>query len=254
MLNKNQIKQIQLLQLKKCRDEKKLFIAEGVKSVNEIINFKPTILQYIYATPVFLEQNKTILTELNINYSEVTEVELKKISLQSNPNSVLSICSYFNYTESNFDFDNNFSLYLDDIRDPGNLGTIIRLADWYGITNFFCSPKSCDFFNPKVIQATMGAFLRVNVSYIELKELLSKNTIKNIYGGILNGENIYKQKLKNGLIIIGNESNGININNLNFINHPITIPSYESNKTESLNVALAGAIIVSEFYRQLKLN
>ena len=146
----------------------------------------------------------------------------------------------------------NFSLYLDDIRDPGNFGTIIRLADWYGISTVFCSDNSCDLYNPKVIQATMGAFARVNIIYISLKEAINKYAVKNVYGAVLNGKSIYYEKLQNGIIVIGNEANGISPGNLQLINRSITIPAQQTSGTESLNAAMAASIITSEFFRQLK--
>lgn len=253
MLSKNQIKEIQSLQLKKFRDEKKLFIAEGIKTVSEILNESPILLEHIYATNDFIQSHKIKLNQLNIPYTEISEPELKKISLQANPNMVLAVCNYFAPNKNQFDFNSNFSFYLDDIRDPGNMGTIIRLANWFGLTSIFCSPNSCDFYNPKVIQSTMGAFLRVNVLYTKLSDLIQTHNVKYIYGAVLNGKNIYKEQLQNGLIVIGNEANGIHPENLNRINLPITIPANKINGTESLNAAMAGSIIVSEFFRQLKM-
>jgi len=151
-----------------------------------------------------------------------------------------------------FNFEENFAFFLDDVRDPGNLGTIIRLADWFGLSTIFCSPGSCDFYNPKVIQSTMGAFLRVRSVYTELSDLLEKQEIKTVYGAVLNGANLYKEKLVNGLIVIGNEANGISDHNLKFISKKLTIPANQNNGTESLNAAMAASIIASEFFRQLK--
>jgi len=253
MLSKNQIKEIQLLHLKKHRDNKKLFIVEGEKSVVEVLNYTPKIIFKILATSDFLLSYQTQLIGLTENLIEISEEELKKISLQNNPNKVIAICNYFNYPEATLNFNKEFSFYLDDIRDPGNFGTIIRLADWFGVNIIFCSLSSCDLYNPKVIQASMGAFLRVRVIYCELRQLLKSQQIENVYGAVLNGENLYSEPLKNGLIVIGNEANGINECNLEFINKPITIPSHQSNGTESLNAAMASAIIASEFYKKNRL-
>ncbi len=252
MLSKNQIKEIQSLHLKKQRDNQNLFIVEGLKSVAEVLMQKAEIIYRIYATKQFLLNYAEQLKRLKIDFFEITEDELKKISLQNNPNQALALCSYFSGTKAVFDFKKDFTFYMDDIRDPGNFGTIIRLADWFGIKSVFCSLSSCDLYNPKVIQATMGAFMRVNVVYAELEDLLKTNNIESIYGAVLNGQNIYNDKLKSGLIIIGNEANGISETNLKLVNKPITIPSHQSNGTESLNAAMATAIIASEFYRQLK--
>lgn len=250
MLSKNQIKEIQSLQLKKFRDARRLFISEGVKTVSEIINLRPDLLKEIYATPDFIENHQSQIKSLNV--TEITEADLKKISLQNTPNNVLAVCHYFGDHKTEFDFKNNFSFYLDDVRDPGNLGTIIRLCGWFGIDTIFCSPSSCDFYNPKVIQSTMGAFLSVKVLYVSLAELTEQRSVKSIYGAVLNGENLYQEKLVNGLIVIGNEANGISDENLKYVTNAITIPSSQGNNLESLNAAMATSIIASEFFRQLK--
>ncbi|PBQ32515.1 RNA methyltransferase [Sphingobacteriaceae bacterium] len=252
MLSKNQIKEIQSLQIKKFRESKKQFIAEGIKTVLEILEHAPILLEDIFATREFIEAHKETLRRLNLKYTEVSEAELKKISLQTTPSGVMAICRYFKEPKADFDFENNFAFFLDDVRDPGNLGTIIRLADWFGVSTIFCSPGSCDFYNPKVIQSTMGAFLRVSSVYIELKDLLAKQQIKTIYGAVLTGSNLYKEKLTNGLIVIGNEANGISEENLNLLTKKLTIPANQNNGTESLNAAMATSIIASEFFRQLK--
>ena len=252
MLSKNQIKEIQSLQLKKLRETKKLFIAEGVKTVLEILEHAPVLLEELFATRDFIETHKVTLRRLNLKFTEISEPELKKISLQSTPSGVLAICHYFKEPKADFDFETKFAFYLDDVRDPGNLGTIIRLADWFGVSTLFCSPASCDFYNPKVIQSTMGAFLRVSSVYIELNDLLAKQKIKNVYGAVLNGNNLYKEPLQNGLIVIGNEANGISEQNLKLLTKKLTIPANQNNGTESLNAAMATSIIASEFFRQLK--
>ncbi|MES2680788.1 MAG: RNA methyltransferase [Bacteroidota bacterium] len=209
-------------------------------------------MKEIFATRDFIEAHAEKINTLRV--TEASETELKKISLQNTPNHVLAVCHYFEEPQSTFDFKNNFSLYLDDVRDPGNLGTIIRLAGWFGLSTIFCSPASCDFYNPKVIQSTMGAFLRVNVVYTDLTELLAPVPTMPVYGAVLNGKSLYVEKPTNGLIIIGNEANGISEQNLKLITNPITIPAGSQNNTESLNAAIATSIIVSEFFRQLKLH
>lgn len=251
MISKNQINNIRSLHLKKNRDLRKLFIAEGVKTVLELIEYRPSCISEIYATEDFIKQNGDKIASNAINYFIITETELEKISLQSAPNKVIAICNYFQNQDVKMDFDTNFILYLDDIRDPGNFGTILRLANWFGSYTVFCSPQSCDFYNPKVIQSSMGAFMRVNCKYLNLSELVDKNKIQNVYGAVLDGNNIYGESLQHGLIIIGNEANGISTENLKRINKPITIPCHSNNGTESLNAAMAASIIFAEFYRQL---
>lgn len=252
MLSKNQIREIQSLQLKKNRDLKKLFIAEGVKTCLEILTQMPSIIEQVYATTHFIKANASLLKEHVITYAEVDETELAKISLQNSPNQVLAICNYFEETTSNYKPEQDVSFYLDDVRDPGNMGTIIRLADWFGITSIFCSESSCDFYNPKVIQSTMGSFLRVKISYTSLKNVIAENKPEKIYGAVLEGKNLYKEKLAPGIIVIGNEANGISDENMRLLTHRITIPKSGNSGTESLNAAMATSILASEFYRQLK--
>ncbi|MBL7931984.1 MAG: RNA methyltransferase [Bacteroidia bacterium] len=252
MLSKNQLKEIQSLQLKKQRDLKKLFIAEGVKTVVEILTHIPGSIHHVYGTRVFASTHKDLLEKTNTNFTEISEEELVKISLQANPNQVFAVCNYFPQATVSYNPSVDFSFYLDDIRDPGNLGTIIRLADWFGLKTIFCSPDTCDLYNPKVIQSTMGSFLRVNVVYTELNKLVASLKIKTIYGAVLEGKNIYHEKLEPGLILIGNEANGIRPENMSRLTKHLTIPKHVQSGTESLNAAVATSIIASEFYRQLK--
>jgi TrmH family RNA methyltransferase len=252
MISKNQLKQIKSLHLKKNRGESRRFLAEGVKTVNELINTRAELIESIFATSDFIRAEGKALSRLRgINVTEVSGKELEQISALSTPNEALAVCRYFEQPDLNFDHIKSFSFYLDDIKDPGNFGTIIRLADWFGIEQIFCSESSCELYNPKVIQSTMGAFMRVKVNYISLKKLVEAGKAKNIYGAVLNGKNIYSEKLQHGLIVIGNESKGISEENLSFVTHPLTIPSHGNSGTESLNAAMASSIIASEFFRQL---
>ncbi len=253
MISKNQIKQIQTLHLKKNRDAERLFLAEGIKTVTELLLHRTEMIKALFATPAFIDENAGLIAKNNIEATSISEIELKKISVQTTPNSALAICSFFKEQELAYNFDLKYSFYLDDIRDPGNFGTIIRLADWYGISTIFCSNSTCDLYNPKVIQATMGAFLRVKIIYLPLPDVIKNYKIKTVYGAVLNGKNIYKEKLNNGLIVIGNEANGINEENLKLITQSLTIPSHQASGTESLNAAMATAIITSEFFRQTRM-
>lgn len=250
MISKNHIKHIQLLHSKKHREEESLFIVEGIKVVSEFINSDSFLVEEVLALPEFIDKHKTVLTNKQIKFSEISEDELKKISTQQSPNQVLAIVNSKNLTNLR-DVSNELSLFLDDIRDPGNLGTIIRIADWFGIKEVFCSKQCTELYNPKTIQATMGAILRVNVNYVDFLDLKAKNPTTAIYGAVLKGETIYTSQLKNGIIIIGNEANGISDEVLKLVSHPITIPSSANNGSESLNAANACAIICSEFHRQL---
>lgn len=250
MISKNQIKHLKALHLKKFRDEEKCFIAEGVKSVEEIVLQRPDLIKELYCTSEFVGHYTRILHENKIAYVVVSNEELKKISALTTPNQALAVCHYLEASTTLGNISASFSLYLDDIRDPGNLGTILRIADWFGAAQVFCSPGSTDLYNPKTIQSAMGAFLRVKVSYISLGELVDRQRLP-VYGAVLDGKNLYSEKLSPGLIVIGNEANGISSENLKRITHPVTIPAHEANQTESLNAAMATAIICSEFFRQL---
>jgi RNA methyltransferase, TrmH family len=251
MISKNQIKAVKALHRKKERDEQKTFLAEGVKAVVELLNSENANVKELFAVADFMREYADLLRKKKIPIYEVSEGELAQISTQKAPNRVLALVEFFAPSSADYSFQNNFSFFLDDIRDPGNLGTIIRLADWYGIPKIFCSHQTVDLYNPKVIQSTMGAFLRVEVAYRNLQELISVNNIKSVYGAVLNGKNIYTESLSPGLIVIGNESLGISQDNLSLVNKPITIPANSKNGTESLNAAIATAIICSEFFRNL---
>ncbi|MEA3443619.1 MAG: RNA methyltransferase [Bacteroidota bacterium] len=251
MLSKNKIKLISSLQRKKMRDEHSLFVAEGNKLVSEIVesDFK---IHSVVALHQWIETKKL---SPNIEIIEANEKEMKKISSLTTPTEVLAVVE-----KPAFDLDisrlsGQLSLVLDDIQDPGNLGTIIRLADWFGIENIVCSRGTVDVFNPKVVQATMGAILRVKLHYSDLGkffgEVLEQFKIP-VYGTFMDGTSIYQEKLPEAaLIVMGNEGKGISKDIQQFITHKISIPSFSENKTsESLNVANATGIILSEFSRR----
>jgi RNA methyltransferase, TrmH family len=250
MLSKNQIKSVQNLHLKKFRDAERRFIGEGVKTVLEITAQRPELVESVFAVEEFIARHGQELKGKGIAVTEVGETELKKLSMQVTPNQVLAVCRYFPEEKIGAPKTTSTSFYLDDIRDPGNLGTILRIADWFGLRTVFCSPNSCDLYNPKVLQASMGAFLRVKVQYVLLSELCAGAAFENIYGAVLGGKDLYHEKLGKGLIVIGNEANGIHPNNLPRITSPITIPASGDSQTESLNAAMAAAIIASELFRQ----
>lgn len=252
MLSKNQVSEIRALHQKKQRELKRQFIAEGVKTLLELLTHYPQLISGLYGTDEFADQHAKLLKANSIPFTSIRPSELERISLLEKPNQVFAVCNYLNEPNLKFNFESHFSLYLDEIRDPGNLGTLLRLADWYGISKLFCSEGTCEFYNPKVIQASMGAFLRVEVVYTSLTRLISENNITTVYGALLNGANLYREKLQPGLIVIGNEANGISSENLSLVNRPITIPAAPGNKTESLNAAMAAGIICSEFFRQLQ--
>ena len=240
MLSKNQIKLITSLQQKKQRFAHQLFFAEGIKGIQELLesNFE---LVHLYTTQNdfdIVSNDKKVL---------INEQELKKITALATPNTCLAVFKIPNekkITES------GLILALDSIRDPGNLGTILRLCDWFGINQIICSKETVDIYNPKVVQATMGSLARVNVNYIDLETYISQTHLP-VFGTFMNGTNIYKTDLRQeGIIVMGNEANGISPELEKLIKNKLTIPRFGTlQKTESLNVSTATAIVLSEFRR-----
>lgn len=256
MLSKNKIKFINSIKKKKYREIHKCFFAEGEKIVDELIHSNVQITD-LYATADWINTNQRQIKSIqNIEVCEVTEDELCKISSLTTPNKVFAIAKQQDYIYNIEEIRNELCLFLEDINDPGNLGTIIRIADWFGIKNVFCSKESVDVYNPKVVQATMGAIYRIKVHYVDSEEFISK--LKelenfNIYGTFLEGNNIYQENLsKNGLIIMGSESHGISKEISKLINQKLFIPNYPlgSVTSESLNISVATAIVCSEFRRR----
>ena len=248
MLSKNKIKYIRSLDLKKNRKEEQVFVAEGHKLVADLIeHFSCSLL---LATHAWLESHPTISADEII---EVTQEELTRASLQKSPQDVLAVFRQPEYPMNPEVINQSLCLALDDIQDPGNLGTIIRIADWFGIEHIFCSQNTVDVYNPKTIQATMGALARVKVHYCNLPALITSLQAP-VYGTFLDGVNIYKETLSsNGLIIMGNEGNGITEKVETLVNKRLYIPNYPPHRetSESLNVAMATGIICAEFRRRI---
>lgn len=240
MLTKNQIKYITQLKQKKFRDLNKVFVAEGFKVINELLN-STLQLEHIYTTKQLnFDVSKEFVTE-------ITEVDLKKISSLTTPNDCLAV---FRMKEDRFPQPSGLKIALDNVRDPGNLGTIIRLCDWFGIADLICSNETVDVYNTKVVQATMGSLTRVNIFYTNLAYYL-KDTKEPVFGTFMDGTNIYKTDLPtSGIIVMGNEANGISAEIEALVTAKIAIPRFgDIQQTESLNVATATAIILSEFKR-----
>ena len=236
-LSKNDVKFIQSLCHKKHRQTEGLFIAEGVKLVEEIIksHFK---VKKIYATDKWAVGK----VHLGALLSVVSEDDLARISTLQTPNQVLALVEQ-PIASAALPFSNKLSLVLDGIQDPGNFGTIIRIADWFGVEQIVCSHSTVELYNPKVIQSTMGSFIRVPVSYANLPELL-KNVNVPIYGALLSGDSIYTIiKPAEGILVIGSEGKGIGAELLPLIKHPVTIPRIGG--AESLNAAVATGILLS---------
>lgn len=240
MLSKNQIKNISQLKQKKFRESEKQFIAEGVKVIQELVDSSLKLIQ-IYATEFINFGVDSNLVTL------ISESDLKKISALTNSNTCLAV---FEIPKLQKPTANGLKLVLDDVRDPGNLGTIIRLCDWFGIVDLICSETTVDVYNPKVVQATMGSLTRVNVHYLDLKKYIQECELP-IYGTFMDGDNIYNEKLESeGIIVMGNEANGISSEIEKLVNKRISIPRFgDLQATESLNVATATAIVLSEFRR-----
>ncbi len=240
MLTKNQIKFISNLKQKKYREAARLFFVEGIKGTEELLH-SDLELEHLYTTATLTSE----VPEDKVTY--ITEAELKKISVLTTPNTCLAV---FKMPVSAFPEKEGLQLVLDDVRDPGNLGTIIRLCDWFGITNLVCSNETVDVYNPKVVQATMGSITRVNVVYTDLEVYLSQQK-QPVLGTFMDGESIYQSNLPaNAVIVMGNEANGIAAKTEKYITQRIGIPRFGNlQHTESLNVATATAIILSEFKR-----
>lgn len=251
MLTKNQIKYINSLQQSKFRESNKQFIAEGPKLIAELLKSDLEMLQ-LYVTPQWLSENNIFQANQKAEVVEITDIELEKISLLATPNQALALVKIPEYVFNKEILQNEFVLMLDEIKDPGNLGTIIRTADWFGIHTIICSSECVDVYNPKVIQATMGSIGRVKVIYTDLIELLrSLPSDVPVYGTHLDGVDITKEKLeKRGVVVVGNESRGISNAMLPFIKKKLFIPSAQvSKKAESLNASIATAIVCYEFRR-----
>ena len=241
MISKNQVKYIQSLGQKKSRDEEKRFIAEGPKLVNELLTAENCRVVQVYALKGWIDERSNAKEDAEV--IEISNGELEKISQLTTPNQVVAIVEKIQW-KNDAPIKGNVSLALDRIQDPGNMGTIIRLADWFGIKNIFCSTDCVDLYNPKVVQSSMGSISRVRVEYMNIESLLKGNKEVRIYAAVLNGRDITKmEKINEGIILIGNESKGINEELLRFANVQITIPG--KGKAESLNAAVATGIILS---------
>lgn len=238
MLSKNTIKRITRLGQKKYRTSEGVFVAEGVKVIQELVN-SHFVLNELYS-----------LEDINFDGCEsklVTQHELKKLSFLTTPQKALALFKIPKEVASN---DSGLTVALDNVRDPGNLGTIIRLCDWFGVRELICSEGTVDCFNPKVVQATMGSIARVKVIYTDLP-LYLKNSSRTVYGTFMNGDNVYKTTLpKEGILVMGNEGKGITEAVTKVIEKRLSIPRFGAlQATESLNVAMATSIFLSEFRR-----
>ena len=260
MLSKNQLKHIASLQLKKYRELYGEFVAEGEKSVTELLG-STFELKELFALASWLLENAALMNKHRIKVHEISPHELERISTFKTPNKVVALAAIPQTPNRSTDMFSDLILALDNIRDPGNLGTIIRTADWFGIRHIVCSPGCVDAYNPKVVQSSMGSITRTNLYYIELAEFIQSAPAGMVtYGCLLDGRNIHTISLKSpAIIIIGNESNGISAELLPLITERLRIPSFSpdskvSGQAESLNASLANAIVCYEFRRRLTIN
>ena len=252
MISKNQIKYVHQLELKKFRKQEGLFIAEGHKVVGDLLHegFMP---RQIFATQEWITDNPSLLPIINSQLIEVDLEELTRLSLLQHPQQVLALFPIPG-EQTSFSSQNSLSLLLDNVQDPGNLGTIIRIADWFGIDTIYCSIGTVDAWNPKVVQATMGSIARVHIIYVAPQQLF--DCLPDdfpVYGTFLEGDNIYTQQLtQHGIIVMGNEGNGISDAVRHRVTRKLLIPDFHKGDTaDSLNVAIATAITCSEFRRRL---
>lgn len=241
MISNKEVKLITSLSQKKFRKKHLLFVAEGEKLVSDLIK-----ANYLLANLYFTEINNSIDVETHLAV-RLSEKELKKISFLKSPSKMLGV---FSIPDSKKPAEGGLKIVLDGIQDPGNLGTIIRLCDWFGVTDLICSLDTVDCYNPKVVQATMGSLARVHVCYQDIEAFI-KNAKENVYIADMHGESIYEQEFpKDAIIVMGNEGNGIRRNIKVLTTKLLAIPKYTKNsKVESLNVAMATAIVLSEFRR-----
>lgn len=239
MVSKNQLKLIKSLHQKKYRNQYGLFFVEGLKTVNELLtsHFEVEHILLTKAMKERFEKNETLL---------VSEIDLKKISSLQTPSGILGVFKIPKIKPLDLQ---DWTLALDSIRDPGNLGTVIRLCDWFGISNLICSPTTVDCYNPKVLQATMGSIARVNIVYQDLEELIVQSELS-VFGAFMDGDSVYEKIIpKKGILVMGNEANGISTDLEKIIESKISIPQYGVSTTESLNVATATAILLNEIRR-----
>ncbi|NCT09901.1 MAG: RNA methyltransferase [Flavobacteriia bacterium] len=239
-ISKNQLKIITSLSQKKYRIQHQLFIAEGVKVVHELLH-SSFELESIFATEDF------VCDDFDDKLIRISETDLKKISFLKTPNKVVAL---FKIPVKKSIQKNGLIVVLDGINDPGNLGTIIRLCDWFGISQLICSTDTVDCFNPKVVQASMGSLTRISIDYLDLEPYLTQTKLP-IFMADMKGENVYQKNLpKEAILLMGNEANGVSPAIKKYANQVISIPRFgEIQQTESLNVATATAILLSEFKR-----
>lgn len=250
MLSHSHLKHLRSLSVKKYRQQHGQFLVEGEKMVAELLEQSRIGVSAIFALEPWIEKKARLLRAFSDKVTTVTEAELAKISALTTPNQVLVVAGMpletCNYSLVNEDI----CFYLDGIQDPGNMGSILRVADWFGFPAVFCSPDCVDVFSPKVVQASMGAIFRIQTWEIELAEILANSPKIQVAGAVLDGENVFEAKLPaNGLLVIGNEGRGISAQTERVLTHRISIPRHPAGGAESLNAAVASGILAAAFRR-----
>lgn len=253
-MSKNKIKEINGLQRKKKREDTGCFVVEGDKMAREAIEQQPRAIKKLLALETWLQKYQRILHQEHIPFQTIDERTLAKISAMKTPNQVLLIMQIPPPIKIPVFLNQQLSLYLDGIQDPGNMGTILRIADWFGLKTVICSPNCVDVYSPKVVQATMGAIFRVVTLESSLIKLTDAFPGINVYGTLLAGENLFGLAVEpKGIIVIGNEGKGISPENKPLITKPISIPKGTDSQAESLNAAIATGIVCA-YFSQLKTN
>ncbi len=252
MISKGILKLLRSLEQKKIRHQEGLFVAEGPKVVGDLLQV--TDARYIIATDEWMSREAEARSWQGTQLVEATDEELRKASFLQHPQQVIGIFPMMDSASPTTFPEQQLNLALDGVQDPGNLGTIVRIADWFGIEHIFCSETTADLYNPKVVQATMGSIARVKVHHVDLLKLIeSLPAGYPVYGTLLNGSDLYAQPLTpHGLIVMGNEGNGISPEVSRLVNHRLLIPNYPAGRdtADSLNVAIATAITCAEFRRR----
>lgn len=251
MISINQQKYITSLHLKKFRQKYRNFLVEGEKMVKELLTQQRIAVVTIYGTERWAAQNAALIQPFYDKFNTTTEVELKKIGTLTTPNQVLAVAMIPEQAILSSIDPNELTLYLDGIQDPGNMGTILRIADWFGIRHVCCSDDTVDAFSPKVVQSGMGACFRVGIlEGIILSDIIKIHPDTSVIGAVMNGQNIFSAALSgSGILVIGNEGKGIRPENESLLTHKITIPSGAENGAESLNAGVATGILVAELLR-----
>jgi len=249
-LSKNKLKYLRSLKLKKFRQKYDNFVVEGDKIVGELLQSNSLEIEGIFATKGWIDSNSHLLYTYTSITHIASEPDLKTITLFNTPSQVYVVVKRAKSSFANNFLTNHFALFLDDIQDPGNMGTILRIADWFGIPTVICSEQCVDIYNHKVIQSSMGAFLRVNVLISSFEKIYQQYPEVPYYGTVLAGNNLYEEKfIEKGIVVIGNEGKGISDDILNKLTHKIFIPKGKNGGAESLNAAVATGIVCSVLSR-----